>query len=146
MSLMRMDHPSLLPKFSGVWEDLFGEDTPDRALWDQSFSTPAINIKEKGEEFEVRLAAPDMRREDFKIAVNNGMLSIASEQENEKKDDEEEYMRREFNYQSFHRAFTLPKNVNTEEVTANYKEGMLTIHLPKKATAPSQADEYIEVK
>jgi HSP20 family protein len=81
----------------------------------------------------IEVAAPGMTKDDFKVNYENGRLTISSERQNEKKDEGDSYTRREFSYQSFQRSFNVPENiVSGEKIAANYKEGILTISLPKR--------------
>lgn len=93
---------------------------------------PATNILEKENEFHIELAAPGMKKEDFKINLENNVLTISSEQKSETKEENENYTRKEFHYGSFCRSFTLPKNVETEKIKASYEDGILKVDLPKK--------------
>lgn len=99
-----------------------------------STSIPAANVKESEESFQVELATPGKKKEDFKIELDNNILKISSETklENEEKDENGNYTRREFSYQSFQRMFNLPKNIQNDNIKAKYEEGILIIDLPKK--------------
>lgn len=97
------------------------------------YSIPAVNIKNNESDFEVEVAAPGLKKEDFNIEVEDNVmkLSVNKSSENEEKNDN--FTRKEFSYFNFQRSFTLPKNVvNTEKVEANYKDGILFIKLPKQ--------------
>ena len=145
---MKVDNTRLLPRFSNIWEDFFDRDVIDNMQEDQTFSIPDVNIEEKPEAFEVTLAVPGMQREDFKIEVHNGMLSVASEKEDKQEETDQAgmYIRREFSYQSFRRAFALPEAVSEEKIAAQYKDGILSIHLPKKEPTATQIIKQIEVQ
>lgn len=96
-------------------------------------SLPAVNVKEDKDSFEVEVAVPGLDKEDFKIELENDILTISSEKEATKESGEKNYMRREFQYSSFKRTFSLPENaVNGDKVEANYTDGVLHILLPKK--------------
>lgn len=95
---------------------------------------PAVNIKETDSAFELEMAAPGMNKKDFKIEVehNNLIISAQHQAEKEEKDEDGKYTRREFSFQSFRREFQLPENnVNEDDITANYKNGLLQILVPK---------------
>jgi HSP20 family protein len=84
----------------------------------------------------VSFAAPGLKKEDFKINLENNVLTISSEQKSEKEDKKEgEYTRKEYNYQSFMRSFTLPETVEPDAIEAKYEQGELTIAIPKKEKA-----------
>ena len=94
---------------------------------------PAVNIKETDHDYMIEVAAPGMKKEDFKVNYDNGRLTIASEK---KKEDEERsgtYTRMEYSYQSFQRSFTVPETlVNGEKIGAKYSDGILHVTLPKR--------------
>ncbi len=93
---------------------------------------PAVNIKEENDKFVLEMAAPGMKKDDFHINLDNYQLTISSEKKEEKKEKEDNYTRREFLYSSFSRSFTLPKSIDVEKIKADYKNGILSIVLPKK--------------
>lgn len=148
MSLIKVDQHSLLPRFSNLWEDLWGKDILEMTPESRGVSIPAVNIEEKEDAFEVAMAVPGMKRDDFKIEVDNGVLSVAAEKEAEHatQDKEGQYTRREFRYHTFRRAFTLPEAVEQDEIAANYTDGILAIHLPKKELSKKQLTRQITVK
>ncbi len=96
---------------------------------------PAVNIRESEDAFILDLAAPGMSKKDFKINLDNNVLSISSEQKQEDDQTNERWTRREFAYSSFCRTFTLPKSVDLEKIKADYKDGILTVKLPKREEA-----------
>lgn len=110
---------------------------PDRFYGNTvSTSTPAVNIVEDKESFRIEVAAPGMKKEDFKINLNNNHLTISAQQpENKVNENGEKYARREFSYRSFQRTFTLPQSVEGEKVEATYTDGILHVALPKREEA-----------
>jgi HSP20 family protein len=80
------------------------------------------------------VAVPGKRKEDFKIQLENNLLTISNEErmEREEKDENDKFLVREFGYQSFYRSFVLPDVVKHESIDATYKDGILNIHIPKK--------------
>ncbi len=123
-----------LPSF---WDNFFSRDLMD---WGNSnFSStdttlPAVNVRETDDAFEIEVAAPGMSKEDFRVNMENNLLTISSEKKEEKKEEEKgRFSRREFSYQSFQRSFAIPENlVEGEQITAKYCDGILCISLPKK--------------
>jgi HSP20 family protein len=93
---------------------------------------PPVNVSELEKEFVVEMAAPGMDKKDFVIALENGMLNISAEHKVENEEKEKDFTRREFNYQSFARSFTLPENVSDDKIVANYDNGILKLQLGKK--------------
>lgn len=111
------------------------------------FTLPSVNIREQENGFEIHLAAPGVRKEDFKINLDRNVLTISSENrtENEEKDEKGGFTRREFNYSAFSRSFTLPEVVDAERIDASYEDGILKINVPKKEVT-MQNVKTIEVK
>ncbi|GAA4435854.1 Hsp20/alpha crystallin family protein [Pontibacter saemangeumensis] len=93
---------------------------------------PSVNIRDKEKEFLIEVAAPGMKKEDFNIDMEEGMLTISSQKEEDKTEEKENYKRREYNYSSFSRSFNLPENVKPEEIKAQYQDGVLSLTIPKK--------------
>ena len=96
-------------------------------------SLPAVNVAETDEGFEVHVAAPGMPKDSFNVDVEDNVLTISAEskQENDDNDEDSGYHRREFSYSSFQRRFSLPDNVDDEQIQASYEDGILKIKLPK---------------
>ncbi|QEC53247.1 HSP20 family protein [Anseongella ginsenosidimutans] len=120
---------SLSPVFNELFDDFFGGRSLSGAL---ASKAPAVNVSEDKDSYRVELAAPGLKKEDFKLNVEDNLLSISVEKKEEKDEKENGYTRREFNYTNFSRSFTLPETVNTESIKAVYKDGILEIDLPKK--------------
>lgn len=142
---------NLLPSFNNFFDDFFSKDLFD---WnDKNFTVsgstlPSVNVKETENDFNIELAVPGMKKEDFKIELDKHVLTISSEkkEEHEEKDKNGKYTRKEFNYQSFSRSFTLPANtVENEKIEASYKDGILHITVPKKEVAKPQPARSIAV-
>lgn len=93
---------------------------------------PAVNIKDQKDQYLIEFAAPGLNKEDFKIDLDNYVLTVSSEKKEEKEEKESSYSRREFVFNSFTRSFTLPKSVNIDKIKADYSNGILAISVPKK--------------
>ncbi len=119
-----------LPEILG---NLFLENRLDALNNYETFSIPAVNIIDKFPNFVVELAAPGLKKDDFTIEVEEDTLRITSKRVEEKKEESENsrFSRREFNYTSFERSFKLPENIQTENIQANYENGVLRVTLPK---------------
>ena len=119
------------------------------SLFSSNFNTgislPKVNIKEVADAFIVEMAVPGMKKSDFDINLDNQILSISAEVKEEHKDDDEGYSRREFGYSSFKRSFTLPDSVDDSKINANYNEGILNIHLPKREEAKRKPSRTIKI-
>lgn len=121
--------------FPSVFSDFFNADRffdPSLLEMDISKSIPSVNIVENTKEFKIEMAAPGMAKKDFKVNVENNVLTIGAEKEEEKKEKHERYTRQEFSYSSFSRSFTLPQETDAEGIHCKYEEGLLKISVPKK--------------
>jgi HSP20 family protein len=106
---------------------------------------PAANVIEKESSFEIEFAVPGMKREDFKINVENNILSVTAEKEEKKEENEKNFTRKEFAYGAFTRSFELPKTVDVEKIIAGYDNGILRVELPKKEEAKTQLTREIKI-
>lgn len=104
---------------------------------------PAVNISENAEGFKLELAAPGMAKEDFKIAIDQDVLTISAAHKEEKAENTERFTRKEFSYNSFTRSFTLPENVNQEGILASYENGIMSISLPKMQETKTSPKEVV---
>jgi len=102
---------------------------------------------ETEESFNVEVAAPGKMKEDFNIELDNDVLTISSEdqKENESTDKNGRFTRKEFSYNTFKRAFSLPDSVDSTKISASYNNGVLEIALPKKEEAKVQAKRLIDI-
>ncbi|MEO9485225.1 MAG: Hsp20/alpha crystallin family protein [Ekhidna sp.] len=134
--------PRLFSSMPTVFSDFFDEDRwPVTSGNGWSSSVPAANIQEREKEYVIELAAPGMEKNDFHVDIENGMLCISSEKEEETEDKDNGYSRKEFSYSSFSRSFSLPENVDEDKIKASYKEGILSLSLPKTKEATIQKKE-----
>ena len=125
--------------------DFFNWDTSNNS--NTGTTIPAVNIKETANAFEVEMAAPGMTKKDFRIELDNNILTITSEKnmEQEQKDGER-YSRKEFSYQSFQRTFTLSKEVvDDEKIEAKYENGVLYLVIPKKEEVKQKPARMIQI-
>jgi len=108
-------------------------------------SMPAVNIREDDKGFMLDLAVPGIDRKDLKIDINKDVLTISSETKNESEENRDGYKRKEFSYSSFSRSFQIPENVNREKIEANYKDGILSVALPKFEEEKSKISRQIKI-
>ncbi|HNP06632.1 MAG TPA: Hsp20/alpha crystallin family protein [Cyclobacteriaceae bacterium] len=108
-------------------------------------TVPSANFAETDKEYRIELAAPGLKRKDFKVEMDNHTLTVSSEKEEEKEDVGDDYSRKEYSYNSFCRSFSLPENVNEDKVDAKYEDGVLIIHIPKKEVTSKKARKAITV-
>jgi len=132
----------LNPLFTDVFDSILN----DTFLSDKLVTkTPAVNIAESDNGFDIELAAPGLKKEDFKISVEKNILSISAEKKIENTEETKKYSKREYAYNSFVRTFTLPETVDHAKIAAEYTDGILSITVAKKEEAKIQTRE-IEVK
>jgi HSP20 family protein len=117
----------------------------DDDFFSEGVSSPPANINETNKEYMIDLSVPGMKRDDFKVDVEDGVLSISCEKEEEKKDEGKNYRRREFSYSNFSRTFTLPDNIDENAIVAKYDNGMLQVTIPKKEVSVSKPKKEIKV-
>lgn len=115
-----------------------GEEAITIADW-----APAVDISEDDKEYMVKAELPGLKREEVKVTVEDGVLSISGERKVEKEEKGKKYHRVERSYGSFVRSFTLPEGCDTSKVNAEFKEGVLNVHLAK---SPKVQPRPIEIK
>ncbi|MGZ3864034.1 MAG: Hsp20/alpha crystallin family protein [Bacteroidia bacterium] len=128
--------------FTGLLENFFGED-----LLSKEFASfvPAVNISHEPNQFSLELSAPGFDKNDFKLELNENTLTISGTHKAESEVKEKSFSRKEFNYGSFQRSFTLPEEINTEAIDAKYENGILKVTLPKKAEEKKENKFEIKV-
>ena len=119
------------PFFSDVYNLL-----NDSVLSDKfAVRTPAVNIAETENEFEVELAVPGLKKEDFKINLEKNVLTVSAEKKAEEVNENKKYSKREYSYSSFARSFTLPQSADQNKIEADYTDGILKLTIAKKEEA-----------
>ena len=134
------------PTISNLFDDFF---TRDLFNWPSSSSTgtsiPKVNIYETDEGFHVEMAAPGMTKDDFKVELDNNMLTISSQKESKGSEENRNYQRREYSFQSFTRSFHLPDSAEAEKINAKYVDGVLSLVIPKKEEAKRKPVRTIKI-
>ena len=133
--------PSVFDDFFKPWNEWFD----NGGLRGRTMNVPAVNITEHKNEYQVSLAAPGLKKDDFKIDVNGNMLTISSEKEENKEEKDKRFTRKEYSYSSFSRSFTLPEEINKEKIEAKYEDGVLKLSLPRKVEAKMPSAKHIAV-
>ena len=132
----------MMPGFNNVFDSIFN----DTFFSDRMMSrVPAANISESKDHYHVELAAPGLRKEDFKLSLERDVLSISVEQNGQQDSQERNFNKREFSYSSFVRSFTLPESADDNGIEAKYENGVLCINIPKREEAKMQSRQ-IEIK
>jgi HSP20 family protein len=104
---------------------------------------PAIDVQETDQEYLIKADLPDVKREDVKVAIEDGVLAVEGERRQEKEEKETKFHRVERSYGRFVRRLAMPTDIDPQKVAADFKNGVLSIHLPKSAAAKPRA---IDVK
>jgi HSP20 family protein len=149
-TLMKNDR-NLFPAIPSFFDDMLTRDWfnwPFNHSVNSGLSVPVVNVKETNEAFELEVAAPGMSKQDFKVELDNNLLVVSAQKENkhEEHDEKGNFARREFNYQSFTRSFSLPDRlVKGDEISARYNDGILYISVPKTEEARVKPAKQIEI-
>lgn len=131
-----------MPGFNDVFESIFN----DTFFNDRMVArVPAVNISETADHFHLELAAPGLKKQDFRISLDQKVLNISVEQQNESKEEDKRFSKREFSYTSFVRSFTLPDVADHGRIEAAYEDGVLKVDIAKKEEA-KMASRQIELK
>ena len=131
MASREMTRPIGFPVFEEMfkpWNDWFEKSS----VFGQLTTVPPVNIVENEDRYILSLAVPGIQKGDFKISLEGLMLTISTEKEEEKEATEKRFTRREYNFCSFSRSFTLPEDVKPEHIEAKYENGLLKIVLPRR--------------
>jgi HSP20 family protein len=108
--------------------------------------SPAVNIKDNHNKYEIELAAPGLSKDDFNVTVEDGLLTISAEKEQKKEEEKEGYIKKEFSYSTFSRSMTLPETVDEDkDVKASYKDGILHLTLQKKEALKTKPAKKVKV-
>ena len=128
--------------FDDVFESIFN----DTFLSDRMVSrVPAVNISETDGHYHIELAAPGLKKEDFKVNLDRDVLTISAEHQTEQNEHDKKYNKREYSYTSFVRSFTLPDSADDASIEAEYTDGVLKINVAKKEEART-ASRQIQIK
>lgn len=128
------------PYFNNVFDSLFSEAVSKNKMVDKS---PNVNIHENDAAYVIELAAPGLKKEDFQINLKKDTLSVWAEVKKDENQVAKDFTRKEFDYNSFSRSFNLPDTADGDKITAEYKDGILSINISKKDTAKLQHREIV---
>jgi HSP20 family protein len=148
-------HPttmSTLPTLRTVLPSFFDDDAfalPgrlfNRPFFQDSELFPAVNIKDNTKSFDLELAVPGYKKEELKVNVEEGLLTISSEKKKESEEEGKGYTRREYSYASFKRSFRLPENADADNVKASYVDGVLKLSIPKTKALPEKHGREVRI-
>ena len=144
MKLVRWDPFRELEEMSSRLNSFFGRNyalkgtTPEGTVMHADWA-PAVDIKETPEEFVIKAELPEVNKDDVKVSIDDGVLSIRGERKFDKEEKGKTYHRIERSYGTFMRSFSLPENIDDKKLLANYKDGVLEVHLPKTPVTKAKA-------
>lgn len=146
MTLVKFNRRPFEGSFNNFVNDLFA-DFPvlTKNDGDQTLGFAPVNIKETERNYIIEIIAPGFDKADFKVSVDEQILTISAEKKNEMKEDAsfgtEKQIRREYSYRSFKRSFTLDEKTDVNGIDAKYVNGVLTLNLPKKVEVKTPAQQ-----
>ena len=126
------------PFFSDVYNSILNDSFLGEKV---SNRVPAVNIAETENEFQIELAAPGLKKEDFKISLDKNVLSVSADKKVENVEEGKKFSKREYSFNSFTRSFTLPEVADQTKIEAAYTDGILTLTVAKKEEAKFQSRE-----
>jgi len=141
-ALIRETMPTLFEDFFKPWNEWFDNSN----IWKKTMNVPAVNITVQDKEYLVELAAPGMKKEDFQIDIDGGLLTISSVKEEKQEETNKKFTRKEYSYSEFSRCFNLPEEINKEKIEAVYENGLLKIKLPRNTDGKKNHSTRIVVK
>ena len=128
-----------------LWEQFFG-DSMFTDLFDTGFRYPAVDIYEKDGKVHIDAEVPGIKKENLKVEINDGILTISGEIKEEKEDKDKKYYRTERRYGTFQRSFTLGENIDEDSIDAKFENGILHITLPIRKEEKKENVKTIEIK
>lgn len=139
MKIVKFNNKQIFPS---LINEFFNDDFGVNFL-NINHSVPSVNTIENDDSFEIDLAVPGMKKDDFSIELDNNVLIISSETSNNVSN--ENLRLNEFNYSSFQRSFKIPESINLDKIKGNYKNGILKVLLPKKKDSISKTNRVITI-
>lgn len=135
------------PMWSSWIDEMFNRDLPSvfTSNFNSGLTLPKVNIRETKDAYFVDMAVPGLKKSDFQIDLDNKILSISTQVGENEERQEDDFTLREFGYSSFKRSFSLPETIKEEKIKAEYQEGILSIHLPKKEEAIQKPARSIKI-
>jgi len=144
MTLVRFNNKPQTKYFNNLMDDFF---STMPSLFRDDFSRPAlkqtvpVNVKEDEQGYSLEVVAPGFAKEDFKIDLEQNILTISAEKKEETENANEKQLRKEYRFQSFKRSFTIDENIDAERISAKNVNGVLTLNLPKKEVVKEAAKQ-----
>ena len=137
---------AMFPNVNSIFDNFFADDDALFRKWKNGSAFPSVNVKNEEDCFCLEVAAPGLKKDDFKVEVDKGVLTISSETEKEEKEETEDFTRQEFSYSSFSRSFSLPEDVKDDDIDATYEDGILKLVIPKEKITTKKEVKKITIK
>lgn len=142
MTLVKFNRRPFEGSFNNFVDDLFTNfPVLTKNDGDQGLGFAPVNIRETDKNYSIEIVAPGFEKADFKVNVDEQILTISAEKKNEVKEENEKQIRREYSYRSFKRSFTLDEKTDVNGIDAKYVNGVLTLNLPKKVEVKTPAQQ-----
>jgi len=132
----------MIPSLGSLFNDFFNDDV---MLRDYAGHVPSVNITENDKSYNIEVSAPGFEKNDFNVRIEDSMLTVSGEHKIEKNEENEKFVRKEFNYGSFSRSFNLIDLIDEEKIDAKYENGILKIKLPKNEKAKAKNMKEIKI-
>jgi HSP20 family protein len=147
MNAIKINPMFPVKSFSNVIDELFNKSFPEFSSTAMTATQPSVNIIEDADSYSIDVAAPGLEKNDFNISVEkNHLIVSASKEQSTENSEDGKWTRKEFNYSSFRRSFYLPETIDSENITAAYDKGILSVRLAKKEEVKEKAPKMIEIK
>ena len=137
--------PDTHDRFGSMINELFNRSFGSVFMNDSQLSKPTTNVVEKESEYILEIAAPGLEKEDFAIKLKDELLTIKVTNENQSSEESDNYALREFNFSSFERTFSVSEGIDVHNIKADYADGILSVHLPKKEEKAKLKGKKIEI-
>ena len=144
--LIRPSKQQLSRWFNSPIDRFFGNDFFDLWNGDKLETLPSLNITEEKNNYLIELAAPGLKKEDFNIDVQGNVVTISCDKETEHETNETDFLRREYDFTSFSRSFTLPETADPNKIHAKYIDGVLHLEIPKRPETLKEKTQKIKVE
>jgi HSP20 family protein len=139
MTLLKVNNTPVQKGFNNLFDEFFNEFPAFTGK--ENWGSVPVNIHETKDAFHLELNAPGRSKEDFKLSIENGLLTISFEKKEENKTEDYKTVRKEFSYRSFKRSFNLDEQIDTNNIQAKYENGLLKLLLPKKEQIKENAKQ-----
>jgi HSP20 family protein len=145
MTLVKFKKP--MYGLSPIWDEFFNRNIHDSFFPSvPTATTPAVNITDDGTGYIIEMALPGVKKEDVNIELNDKFIEISSATKEEREDQQKNYTRREFSLSQFSRRFTLPVDVEKDQISAVHQDGILKITIPRKAELKNSGNRTIQIQ